>query len=87
MNTTWVSLALSIIEAIPAVKRLFEQLSKAYYEAVIEKMKAENAEAIRKAIAENDQRWIEKTMKSSTAGKPSGVPSTEERDSLPGVDP
>lgn len=82
---SWISAAIAIIKAIPTVERWFSQLATAYKSEEIEKMKRENADAIRKALLENDQRWIERVIKSQAAGKPSGVPSTEIRDTLPGV--
>lgn len=82
----WVSTALTIIKAIPAVRSAFELLVALYIKQEIARMKKENVEVIKKAFIENDQREIERSMGSSRAGLPSGNPGSETRDSLPGVE-
>lgn len=77
---------LAILNAIPILDSWFQQLTAAYAQAAIGRMKAENREAIRAALAAHDQREIEKTIGSPKAGEPSGIPGTEIRDHLPGVD-
>lgn len=75
----------AFLGSIPVLGRLVEQFIAWYVNKQIDKMSAENATVIRKAIEEKDQRDIERTMGSSKAGKPSGIDGTTVVDSLPGV--
>jgi hypothetical protein len=75
----------AVAGAIPIFDKWLQQFIAWYVQNKIATMIKENAEAIRKAVQEQDQRELEKTMGSSTAGEPSSLPGTEVRDSLPGV--
>lgn len=63
---------LAILKAIPILDSWFQQLAVLYFQQRLASMKAENKEAIRKAIYEHDQRGIEVAIGSDTAGKASG---------------
>ncbi len=79
------STVLAILKALPILQGWFESFIAYYVSRQIEQMKAENREAIRKAIELQDQRGIEDKLGSDRAGLPSGIPGTETRDKLPGV--
>lgn len=76
---------LAFFKALPILKTFWDGLVAAYIAREVSKMKKENVEAIRKAVDEHDQREIEKLLGSPKAGLPSGIPGTEQRDSLPNV--
>lgn len=76
---------LAIFQAIPKLKDLFEALVAEYVAAQIQSMKTEQRAAIKKAIDEQDQRDLEKAIKSPRAGAPSGIAGAVIVDDLPGV--
>lgn len=63
---------LAIIKAIPAVKGMIDEFISFYVQNELSNMKKENFDAIRKAMDEHDQRELEKSAGSPTAGLPSG---------------
>lgn len=77
----------AIVKAIPALKDLFDQIVAAYVSSQIQGMKQAHRDGIRKAVQEQDQRDLERAIGNPQAGEHSGLPSTEIRDSLPGVRP
>lgn len=82
-----VKVLLALIQAIPALKQLFELLIAEYNKRQLKEMQADNRDAIDEARTNKDQRPIERVMQSPQAGNPSGIPGTEIRDSLPNVPP
>jgi hypothetical protein len=82
---TILSLLLAFFKAVPALKSIWDDIVAAYVAQKIATMAQENRDAIAKAISTLDQRPIESELGSITAGKPSGDPGTEIRDTLPGV--
>lgn len=71
-----ISTILSIIKAFTALDDLFQLLMVAYAQSQIAVMHAENLAAIRKAIAEHDQRDAEHAIGNPTPGEPSGEDGT-----------
>jgi len=78
---------LAVLKAIPPLKDLFDRFMVFYFNSQIASMKVKNADAIRKAFNEYDQRGIEEALGSSSAGKPVDMAGSEIRDSIPGVPP
>jgi hypothetical protein len=74
-----------LFEAAPVFEAWWQRLMVAYVEKAKERIKKENRDAIKKALATDDQRTIEEQIGSPTAGKPSGEPSAVIVDDLPGV--
>lgn len=72
-----------LIKAIPIFDQWFQQLAALYVSERIHSMKQENVDALRKAVAEKDQRDLEKAIGNPNPGAPSGF--GDIRDSLPGV--
>ncbi len=85
--TAALSLLLAISKAIPVIDKWLEELAAAYVKARVSAMKKETREAIKKALEIDDQRTIEETIGSSSAGQPTGAPGSVIVDSLPGVKP
>lgn len=79
------SAIIAVINLIPVVKGLFESFVAYYVAQQIAGMKKENAEAIRKALRDHDQRPIEEMLGNPQAGQPSGIPGVEHRDRIVGV--
>ncbi len=79
------SAILAVIQAIPAVRDLFERFVSFYVERRIASMKQENRDAIRRAFTEHDQRPLEEALGNPNPGGHSGVPGTQVVDRLPGV--
>lgn len=73
----------AFFKAIPALKDILDRFIAFYVQRELENFKKENAEAIRKAIHEKDQRDIEKALGSKLKGQPTGL--GEIVDSLPNV--
>lgn len=67
---------LQALAAIPALAGLFDQFSAWYVAQRISSMKAEDADAIRKAVVDHDQRAIENAIGSTKTGELSGAPGT-----------
>jgi hypothetical protein len=80
-----ISLLLAIFKAVPVLKEAWDRLLVLYIEHQENEMLEADRAAIRKAIDGQDQRDLEKQIGSTVSGKPSGIPGTEFRDSLPGV--
>lgn len=78
---------ISLIQSIPVLVDLVERFVALYVASRIGSMKKEHREGIKKALAEQDQRDLERAIGSPVAGLPSGVPGTEVRPTLPGVKP
>jgi hypothetical protein len=76
---------LAVLNAIPALKSVFDQFVAWYVAAQIDAMKEDQRAALRKAIEKQDQTDLEKTIGYPHAGEPSNTPGTVIRDSLPGV--
>lgn len=70
--TTFISIVLGALNAIPILDSWFQTLVSAYVQSRIASMKQENLDAIRIAIQNHDQRPIENAIDSPTAGKVSG---------------
>ena len=81
---TFIAAVLAVARAIPVVNQWLELLVAEFVKSRINEMREENRNAIRKAFETNDQRPIEKVIGSPNEGKPSGVPGSEFRDSVPG---
>lgn len=79
------SAIIAVINLIPVIKGLFESFVSYYVAQQIADMKKENAEAIRKALQEHDQRYIEEMLGNPRAGEPSGLPGVVIRDGIVGV--
>lgn len=67
-----IATVLSLIKAFSALDSLFQLLMVAYTQSQIASMKAENLAAVRKAIADHDQRDAEKAIGNPTPGGASG---------------
>lgn len=76
---------LAVAKAWPSLNRWLEKLFSAWASANYESMKRENRDVILRAAISFDQREIEHLLGSKSAGKPSGQPGSEHRDTLPGV--
>jgi hypothetical protein len=69
---------LAVLKAIPVLDSWFQQLTVLYFNAQVSKMKAENRDAVKKALDEHDQRDLEKaTGNSQHSGEHSGETSSE----------
>lgn len=68
---------LAVLKAIPVLDSWFQQLVALYVAARISSMKAENKEAIRKAIEEHDTRDLEGVSGNPSPGGHSGESSSE----------
>jgi hypothetical protein len=79
-----ISTIVQVILAIPKILEGIRALLSFARNQQIDRMKRENAEAV-KELENDDQRKVEEAFGSPTAGKPSGLPGTEFRDSLPDV--
>ena len=66
------SVVVAILKAIPIVDGFIQAFILIYCRAMVGSWKKENLESLRKILDEHDQRALEKTMGSTTAGKPSG---------------
>lgn len=76
---------IAFIQAVPAIKLLVDQFVAIYVQFQIAAMKAEHRNAIKKAIEDQDQRELERAIKSPQAGEQTELPGTTIRDSLPNV--
>ncbi len=76
---------LALLQAVPSLKSVWDELVAAYIERQIATMKQQNRDAIRKAINEQDQRPIERAIGSPHAGEPSRIPGVVIVDDLPNV--
>jgi hypothetical protein len=74
---------LIILKALPALKALVDKFFALYAQAEWASFDKDIQKGIRKAIDEHDQRELEKSIGSPTAGLPSGVPNSSFHDSLP----
>jgi len=79
------SVLLALLQAIPALKSIWDELVAAYISLKISEMKAENVAAIKLAIEKQDQSGLEDAIGSDRSGQMSGIDGTEHRDTLPGV--
>lgn len=82
MTATIISLILAIFKAFPILDKWFEQ----FKEAKEIEAKKRNRESVEESAQTGDQRPIEDAMNSSKTGKPSGIPGSEIKDKLPGVE-
>ena len=80
---SWVSVTIAIVTAIPKLKDAWDGLLAWYLKKKIDEMRADDREAIRKAVYEHDQRMLEKQIGNPTPGLPSGLPGTIIRDDVP----
>jgi len=85
--TIIVTFLTSLFQAVPTLKKTWDDIVAAYVNSQIESMTAENLAAIRKAIDEKDQRDLEKALKSPRAGAPSDIPGVSHVSELPNVLP
>lgn len=76
---------ISFILAFPQLTEWFDRLAAVWVASRISSMKKEQADGIRTAINEHDQRELERAIGNPSAGEQSGVPGSEIRDTLPGV--
>ena len=76
---------LAILKAIPILDSWFERLAAAYVASRIQTMRAENRDAIKKAVEAHDTIDLEKAVGNPEPGAPSGIPGTVVRDKLPGA--
>lgn len=83
---TIVSLILAILKFLPWAKSVIDEIIAGLVAARIAEMKAANRTAIKVLIEKQDQRDAERALGSPRAGEPSGIPGSEIRDRLPGVD-
>lgn len=75
----------AVAKAIPTLDGWLQRFIAWYVDSQIEKMKKENIAAIKRAIAQQDQRDLERALGNQNAGEVSGIPDTAIVDSLPGV--
>jgi hypothetical protein len=78
-----ISAILALLKAIPILDSWFQQFFAAYAEHEIANMKAENRDSIRKALAEHDQRDLEKAIGNPNPGEASGDSGVEIVDGPP----
>lgn len=64
----------AFFKAIPILNKRFSEFQVWYFNTQLEKMKAEDREAIIKAVKTYDQRPIEVVIGNPNAGEPSGNP-------------
>ncbi len=76
---------LALIIAIPKLEDMVMGFFVFLAQNKWQKLKSENKTAVITAIVKQDQRYIEELLGYSRAGEPSGIPSTEIVDTLPGV--
>lgn len=81
------SIVLAILQAIPALQDVWDELVSDYVALKLSEMKQEDQDAIKLAIQQQDQRGIENAIASPKSGTPSGIDGTGLRSSLPGVLP
>lgn len=74
-----------ILKAVPIADRWVQQFIVWYTNQAIDRMSADNAAAIKKAIQGKDQRDLEKAIGNPDPGGYSNVPGSVVRDDLPGV--
>jgi hypothetical protein len=74
---------ITLISAIPALRKFFEAVMVEYAKLQREQMMQENREALEALFAKKDQRPVEDLLGSPKAGKPSGLEGTEIVDGLP----
>lgn len=67
---------IAVIKAVPIIDKWIEQFCSLYISLKIESMKKENRDAIRKSLAECDQRELEKALGNPNAGEASNNPGT-----------
>lgn len=68
---------LAVLKAIPVLDSWFQQLAVLYFNMQVSNMKAENRDAVRKALAEHDQRDLEKATGNPNPGQHSGETTSE----------
>ena len=78
-----ISTIVSIIKAISALDNLFQLVMVAYTQSQIASMRAENREAIKRSIAEHDQREAERVIGNPNPGEASGEEGTQIVDAPP----
>lgn len=76
---------IALAKAVPIIDGWIQMLMKEYFKSQIESMKKENLDAIRQAIDDHDQRYLEKLIGSKKAGELSGTPGAVIVDHIPGV--
>lgn len=80
-----IALIISVSKTFLAIKEWVDLFIVEYTKEQVKDMKKENRDAIKKAIEQQDQRDLEKSMGSTKVGEPSGIQGTEIVDTLPGV--
>jgi hypothetical protein len=83
----FLSTVLAIFKAIPILQLWFDGFVKLYVERTIDNMKSNIRDGIKKALADKDQRDLEKAYNNPRAGELDDANDSEVRDNLPGVDP
>lgn len=81
-----ISAILAIFKAIPVLDSWFQQMVAAYVTARIASMKAENRDAIKKAVQEQDTRDLDKAVGAPDVGEIINAPgSTVQSGPPPGI--
>lgn len=83
--TSVLAILRAIFKAIPSIQDIWDRLLALYVQSQIDSFDAAIVDGIRQALADHDQRQLEKTIGSPRAGVPSGAPGAEQVDKLPGV--
>lgn len=73
----------AFLKMLPTLLKLIDKMASAYVAFRIGQMEKDIEIGVRKAIIDHDQRSLENAIGSPTAGKPSGIPGTDIRDTPP----
>lgn len=81
------SIILLVLKAIPSLKSWWDELVSLYITTQIDNIKADNLEAVKIAINQQDQRKLEMAFGNPQAGERSTIAGSQIVNSLPGVKP